>query len=243
MFTAILGAVVICRCEEAEQSVRFTANASREEQPIAWSSGVVIAESKGPKTVVLQRMSIRISQKIIEASAVGVIDGNLSATCISDQQMIAYEAEVRGCQRDAPWSVQPRAVLQSLQQLPLWREFVHKTLAWEVCVIVLAGILLRICYVETPIYLLHVEGRKTGRDLMIMERSVIIIADTAKIDQLEVGVIDFYPTGSKVGDVQKTGPARCHLSYGCSLVNGTFLRIWDGRIIENLYCISLSRPC
>jgi hypothetical protein len=85
---------VIRRSEEAEKTMRLIAYASGEKQPIAGSSGGIVAEPECPQTVILERMFVGIAEKAIEVPAVDVINGDLAAASVSYQQVITEEAKV-----------------------------------------------------------------------------------------------------------------------------------------------------
>src|ERR1700676_4698846 len=85
------------RCEEAEQAVRLIADTGGEVQPITWSSRLVVAKAQRPQAVVLDRMSVGVAEKTIEAPAVDVVNSNLPAPGIADQEMVAEEAEICRC--------------------------------------------------------------------------------------------------------------------------------------------------
>lgn len=114
-----LRGAVVRRREETEKTVRLAAYAGGEVQPIAGSGGVVVAKAQRPKPVVLERMSVCVAEEAIEVPAVDVINGDLPAAGIADQQVVAEEAEVWRRKGHSPGRIQPRTVLQSLQQLAL----------------------------------------------------------------------------------------------------------------------------
>src|SRR4029077_6131293 len=152
---------LVGRRKEAEQAVRLIAYTGGEVQPVAGSSGMVIAKAQRPQAVVLYRMTVGIAEQAIESAAGDVIDGDLAAPCVSYQQVIAEEAEISRRQCHPPGCIQPRTVLQSLQQLAFGRELVDESEAWEIEVVVLRGVLLGIGHIEVPVDILHVEGSKT----------------------------------------------------------------------------------
>src|ERR1700681_4969214 len=109
----VLRGTFVCRCEEAKNSVRLAANTCSKEQPIARSCSLVVAKAQRPQAIVLQPVSIGIAEEAIETSAL-VVDSNLSAACIADQQVVAEEPEVRRRYGDAPRSIEPWPLFQSL---------------------------------------------------------------------------------------------------------------------------------
>ena len=74
--------------------MRFIAYTGGEVQPIAGSSRMVVAKAQRPQPVVLDRMSVRVAEQAIEAPAGNVIDSDLPASGIADQQVVAEEAEI-----------------------------------------------------------------------------------------------------------------------------------------------------
>jgi Carbamoyltransferase N-terminus len=110
----VLRGTFIRRCEEAKKSVRLAADACGKEQPVARSGTFVVAKAQSPQAIVLQPMSICIAEQAIEVSALGVVDSNLSAACVADQQVVAEESEVRRRNRNPPWRIEPRSLFQSL---------------------------------------------------------------------------------------------------------------------------------
>ena len=92
-----LRSTIVRRRKEAEEAVCLVAYSGGEEEPIAGSSGVVIAKAQRPQPVVLKRMSIGVTEEAIEVPTVDVINSDLSAPGIADQQVVAEEAEI--CRR------------------------------------------------------------------------------------------------------------------------------------------------
>ena len=110
-----LRSAVVCRRKEPEEAMSLIAYTGGEEEPIAGSSGMVVAETQRPQPVVLKRMSIGVAEEAIEAPAVEVVNSDLPAPGVADQQVVAEEPEIRRCQRHTPGRIQPRTVLQSLE--------------------------------------------------------------------------------------------------------------------------------
>jgi hypothetical protein len=107
--------------------MRLVAYPCSEEQPIARSGGMIVAEAQRPQPVVLDRMSVGVAQEPIESPAVDIINSDLPAPGIADQQVVAEKAEVCWRKCHAPGRVQPRTVLQPFEQLAFRREFVHES--------------------------------------------------------------------------------------------------------------------
>ena len=74
--------------------MRLIANAGGEVQPITRSSGMVVAKSKRPQPIVLDCMSVGVTEEAVELSTVEVINGDLPTAGITDEQVVAEEAEV-----------------------------------------------------------------------------------------------------------------------------------------------------
>jgi len=97
-----LRSAFVRRRKEAVEAVRLIANAGGEVQPIARSSGMIVAKSERPQPIVLDRMSVGVTEEAIELPTVDVINGDLPAPGVADQQMVAEKAEIRRRQRDTP---------------------------------------------------------------------------------------------------------------------------------------------
>lgn len=112
-----LRSALVRRCKEAEQAMRLIADTGGEVQPITGSGCMVVAKAQRPQAVVLDRMSVSVAEKTIEAPALDIVNSDLPAPGIADQQVVAEEAEIFRCQCYTPGCIQPRTLLQSLQQL------------------------------------------------------------------------------------------------------------------------------
>src|SRR2546428_6430102 len=165
-------------------------------------------------------MSVGVAEQAIEAPAGNVIDRDLPAPGIADQQVVAEKAEICRRQGYTPGRVQPRTVLQPLQQLAFGRELVHESKAREIEVVVLGGILLGIGHIQVPIDVLHVEGSKALWEFAIKERGATVVVAT-KIHGLEVGVVNLDAPRTNVRDVEEKRSTSRHLRDGRALVNGT----------------------
>jgi len=97
-----LRSAIVRRRKEPEEAVSLIAYTGGEKEPIAGSSGMVIAKAERPQPVVLQRMSIGVAEEAIEAPAVDIVNSDLPAPGVADQQMVAEKAEIRRRQRHTP---------------------------------------------------------------------------------------------------------------------------------------------
>src|SRR6516162_8264922 len=180
---------------------------------------MVVTKAQRPQPVVLDRMSVSVAQEAIEASAVCVINSDLPTSGIADQQVVTEKAEVWWRKCHTPGRIEPRTVLQPLQQLALRREFVHESEAREVEVVVLCGVLLSISHIQIPVDLLDVERSKTLGDFFVLERLIILF--TAKTHGSEVGVVNLDTTGTEIRDVEEKRSGSSHLRNGRTFVHGT----------------------
>ena len=96
--------------------MRLIAYSGGEEQPIARSSSMVIAELQCPQTIILECVSVGVAEEAVEVTALDVINCDLSAAGISNQQVITEEAEVGRRNSDTPRRIQSGAPLQPLQE-------------------------------------------------------------------------------------------------------------------------------
>ena len=69
--------------------MRLVAYAGSEEQPIARSGTLVVAKAQGPQPIVFDGMSTGIAKEAIEAATLDVINSDLPASGIADQQVVA----------------------------------------------------------------------------------------------------------------------------------------------------------
>src|SRR6266404_9049597 len=93
-----LRSALVRRCKEAEQAMRLIADTGGEVQPITGSGCMVVAKAQRPQAVVLDRMSVSVAEKTIEAPALDIVNSDLPAPGIADQQVVAEEAEICRCQ-------------------------------------------------------------------------------------------------------------------------------------------------
>jgi hypothetical protein len=220
----IAGSVVPAICsllghEEAEKAMCLVAYPGREEQPIARSCVMVVTKPQRPQAVVLDGMSVGVTKQTIKMPAVDIINSDLPAAGIADKEAIAEEPEICRGQCHTPGRIQPRTVLQPLQQLALRREFVHESEARKIEVVVLGGVLLGIGHIQIPIDLLHVEWSKTVRDFFVSEG--LILPFSSKTHGMEVGVVHFDTRSTDIRDVKEKWSTSCHLRDGRTFVNST----------------------
>src|SRR6516225_3684608 len=167
-------------------------------------------------------MSVGVTEKPIEPLAVDVISSDLAAPGIADQQVVTEKAEVWRRKCHTPGRIQPRTVLQPLQELARRREFVHESEAREVEVVVLCGVLLSISHIQIPVDLLDVERSKTLGDFFVLERLIILFTlFTAKTHGIEVGVVNLDTPGTEIRDVEEKRSGSSHLRNGRAFVHGT----------------------
>src|SRR5215469_15018015 len=164
-------------------------------------------------------MSVDVAEEAIKTPVVDVINGDLPAPGIADQEVVTEKAEVCRRKGHTPGRIQPRTVLQPLQQLALRREFVHESEAREVEVVVLCGVLLSISHIQIPVDLLDVERSKTLGDFFVLERLIILF--TAKTHGSEVGVVNLDTPGTEIRDVEEKRSGSSHLRNGRAFVHGT----------------------
>src|SRR3981189_1072203 len=97
--------------------MRLIAYTGGEGQPITSSRCLIVAKTQRPQAVALDRMSASVAEDTIEAPAVHVVNSDFPASGIADQQVIAEKSEICRRQCHTPWCIQPRTLLQPLQQL------------------------------------------------------------------------------------------------------------------------------
>src|SRR5581483_4474509 len=101
-------------------------------------------------------------------SAGQVIGSDCSAAEISDQQMIAVEAEACGSKGYAPRSVQPAAVIEALKQISVGVEYVDASQSGTVLLVGTIS-LFGESHIQSAADVLDVEGRKPARQFVIDE--------------------------------------------------------------------------
>src|ERR1700756_1478779 len=216
--------------------MRLIAYTGGEEQPITRSSRMVIAKSQRPQPVVLDRVSVCVAEEAVEAPTVEVINSDLPAACIADQQVVAEEAKVCRGKCHTPGRIQPRTVLQPLQQLTFRREFVHESEAREIEVIVLRSILFGIGHIQIPVDLLHVERRKTLGDLTIKEPGAPIVFGN-KIHRIEFCVVNLDAPSTNIRNVEEKWSTSRHLRDGRAFVHSPGGGGGITRIINDHECV------
>src|SRR5260370_32848106 len=122
---------------------------------------MIITDLQCPQPVVLERMPVGIAEEPIEAAAGEVVNSDLTAAGIADEEVVAIEAEVCRRQRDAPGCIQPRSALQPLQKLTGRRELVDKSETREAQIIMFSRVLVRVGNIQVAIDCLYIKRSET----------------------------------------------------------------------------------
>jgi len=195
--------VVIGGREESKQPVRLVSYAGGEIQPVTRSGGMIITELQRPQPVVLERMPIGIAHEPIEAAAGEIVNSDLTAAGIADEEVVAIEAKVRRRQRNAPRRIQPRSAFQPLEEFAGRRELVNKSETRKVEIIMFGCVLPGIRDIQVAIYGLYIKRSKTFGNLAINKHWVAV--DIRKLNGIEVSVINFDAAGADVRHIHIRG--------------------------------------
>ena len=84
-------------------------------------------------------------------------DEDLAAAELSNQHLVAMCAEVTGGERQPPRCIEPKAMLEAIQQLAAWREDIDESLTGSVYFIFLSCVLLGVRDVQISADVLHIE--------------------------------------------------------------------------------------
>src|SRR5271156_5185791 len=138
--------------ESTEQTVRIAVDSRGKEQRRTARRScrgtrfvrATVVELETPQAVDRNGRVARIQQIPQELAAHDIKRGDGSAEPISDQQIVAEESEVLRRERHSPRSLEPRAILETLQQLSSCSEDVDETALFAEIVVgaILGGVLL-----------------------------------------------------------------------------------------------------
>src|SRR5579884_1608504 len=207
---------VVGGSNDPEESIGFIVHAGGKEKRVRralrrWCavSRNSVGEVQRPQSLILQCVSALVAQQAIEASAVRIIDSDLPAACIADEQVSAVEAEVRSSgsrrsKRDPPGGIKPRTRFEPLEKLAAGRELIDKSQTRSVKVVMLIGVLLRIRYVQVAVYCLDIEWSKAARNGAIAKRAIsVVISICIEMYRIETRVVSLDCSGSEVCDIQQ----------------------------------------
>src|ERR1700724_4609689 len=114
------------RCERAEQAIGLIVRTGGEEQRAGWTSAAIVAETQCPESVDLQGGAVRV-QHVAEEAASDRVEGSDRVTAeVTDEDGVAELTEAGRRPDHAPGSVEPVAMLQTLQQVAVTIEDVDE---------------------------------------------------------------------------------------------------------------------
>src|SRR5262249_45874853 len=128
-----------------------------------------VAETESPQTIDSDRITARSSHHALKLAGFEVVGGDLAASEIAYQELLAKFPEVAGRLRDGPRSIEPIAMLEACHQRAVHREAIHVSESGSGNVISLGRVLHGVGDEDRAGHVLHVERREAHRDSSVVE--------------------------------------------------------------------------
>ena len=147
---------------------------TRVEKQLVCSARVSIACAKGksPQTRNADHIIILIPQFSLKMTRNSVKREDLTAPELANQNAMTETAEITWRLNQTPRSIIQGTVFQAVQHFTFWGKDIHRAQAWAKGHKILRLVLLGKSYVEVTPDVLHIEGNKVLRQVVIHKREV-----------------------------------------------------------------------